>query len=80
MQFLLHKITIFSYEIVLKIRHPYGDFQAVFNALSYSFEICDKIDIHVVSFNLFSMHCHTVLKYVIKLCILYLIMIIVANK
>ena len=34
----------------------------------------------MVTFSLFSMHCHTVLKYVIKLCILYLIMIIDANK
>ena len=26
-----------------------------------------KIDIHMVAFSLFSMHCHNVLKYVIKI-------------
>ena len=45
MQLLLFKVTIFFYEIVFKDLnlHPYGNFQFVFNALSYSFEICDKI-------------------------------------
>ena len=36
----------------------------------------------MVTFSLFSMYCHNVFKYeyVIKLCILYLIMILVAYK
>ena len=45
MQFLLFKVTIFFNEIVFKDLnwHPYGNFQFVFNALLYSFKICDKI-------------------------------------
>ena len=54
----------------------------LFKVTIFSHEIVSKIeiDINMVTLSLFSMHGHTVLKYVIKLCLLYLIMIIVANK
>ena len=46
------------------------------NIFSYEIDSKSKIDIHMVICSLFTMHCHKVLKYVI----LYLIMIIIANK
>ena len=54
----------------------------LFKVTIRSYEIVSKfeIDIHMVTFGLFSMHGHTVLKYVIKLCLLCLIMILAANE
>ena len=54
----------------------------VFKVNTFSHEIGSKskIAIYIGTFILFSMQCHKVLRYVIKICILYLIMIIVATK